>query len=308
MGAYSSSFIANPKSNVAVSSFSHPSKPNWITAHAIATELSIAEVERLWLRFEQMGATKDGLLTPQVLASPALSSDVFVKNILKCFKSADGNISFESFLKALKWCESQEMQVKARAMFQMLNSGNPIPKDIFLRILSRIYPEESEEEVKRITDVFFKAVDMSRKGVIDEPSFVHAVLGLPRQRTQSILNFHILPEQLRQDMHNNLPEFSSQAAYHSPSPYVSQVPSDNILKEVAEKIHRKDWDLVANRLGFFADDISAIRSKNPDSTFKQAFDMLKTWKIREGSNAKASTLERTLRNAGMVEASLLLAP
>ena len=33
-------------------------------------------------------------------------------------------------------------------------------------------------------------------------------------------------------------QFSSQAAFHSPSPYISQVPSDNILKEVAEKIHR----------------------------------------------------------------------
>ena len=38
MGAYSSSFITDPKSSVAVASFSHPSKPNWITAHAIATE------------------------------------------------------------------------------------------------------------------------------------------------------------------------------------------------------------------------------------------------------------------------------
>ncbi|RUS80047.1 hypothetical protein EGW08_012164 [Elysia chlorotica] len=308
MGAYSSSFVTNPKSDIAVASISHPSQPNWITAHAIATELSIAEVERLWLRFEQMGATRDGLLTPQILASPALSSDVFVKNILKCFKSSDGNVSFESFLRSLKWCESQEMQVKARGMFQMLNNGNPIPKDIFQKILRRIYPEETEEEVKRITDVFFRAVDMTRKGEIDESSFVHAVLGLPRQRTQSVLSFHILPERLRQDVHNHLPEFSSQAAFHSPSPFVSQVPSDNILREVAEKIHRKDWDLVANRLGFFSDDIDSIRSKNPDSTFKQAFDMLQTWKAREGGNAKASSLERVLRNAGMIEASLVLAP
>lgn len=308
MGAYSSSFVTNPKSNIAVSSFSHPSKPNWITAHAIASELSIAEVERLWLRFEQLGANKDGVLTSQTLTTPALSSDVFVKNILKCFKSSDGNISFESFLKALKWCETQELQVKARGIFQMLNNGNPIPRDIFQKILRRIYPEETEEEVKRITDIFFKAVDMTRKGEIDESSFVHAVLGLPRQRTQAILNFHILPEHMRQDVHNSLPEFSSQAAFHSPSPYISLVPSDNVLKEVAEKIHRKDWDLVANRLGFFADDIDSIRSKNRDSTFKQAFEMLQTWKAREGNNAKASTLERVLRNAGMIEASLVLAP
>ena len=53
------------------------------------------------------------------------------------------------------------------------------------------------------------------------------------------------------------------------SPFESQVPSDAILKEVAEKIHRKDWDMVANRLGFFADDIDTFRANNPNSTFKQ---------------------------------------
>ena len=54
---------------------------NYISAFNSIHSVSIAEVERLWLRFEQMGASKDGLLTPQVLASPALSSDVFVKNV-----------------------------------------------------------------------------------------------------------------------------------------------------------------------------------------------------------------------------------
>ena len=51
------------------------------TFPSIHASVSIAEVERLWLRFEQMGATRDGVLTPQVLTTPALSSDVFVKNV-----------------------------------------------------------------------------------------------------------------------------------------------------------------------------------------------------------------------------------
>jgi len=308
MGVYSSSFVADNKSELAVSSFSHPSKPNWITAHAVATELSIAEVERLWLRFQQLGANKDGNLSSDVLSSPKLTTDVFVKNILKYFKNKDGYVSFESFLKGLKWCESQEIQVKARAIFQMMNNGNPIPKDMFKKILNRVYPNESESEIKRITEVFFRTIDTAKKGQLDEGSFASVVLGLPRSSTQHILNFHILPDNLRENVHKNLPEFSSQAGFVTPSPFESEIPSDAILKEVAEKIHRKDWDMVANRLGFFADDIESFRNNNPSSTFKQAQAMLLHWKCREGAAATASTLERTLRAAGMVEASLILAP
>ncbi|CAL1528833.1 unnamed protein product [Lymnaea stagnalis] len=308
MGVYSSSFVMEPTSEMAVANISHPTKPNWITAHAISTELSIAEVERLWLRFQQMGANSDGLLTLEALTSPKLSSDVFVKNILKYFKSSDGNISFESFLRALKWSESQELPLKAKAIFQMLNNGNPIPKDIFQKILSRIYSDQNEDEIRRITNIFFNAVDTSNKGQIDESGFVKSVLGLPRPQTQSILNFHILSEPMRENVHKNLPEFSSQAAFYTPSPLVQQIPSDSILGEVAEKIHRKDWALVANRLGFFSEDIDRICLNNPGNTYKQAYQVLLNWKAREGENAKASTLERTLRNAGMVEASLLLAP
>ncbi|KAL8568865.1 hypothetical protein ACOMHN_009685 [Nucella lapillus] len=164
MGVYSSSFVVNPQDSNAVSSYSHPSKPNWITAHAISTELSIAEVERLWLRFQQMGCTDDGDLTPDVVNSPALSSDVFVKNILKYFKGQDGTITFESFLRALKWCETQELRDKARGIFQMLNNGNPIPKDLFGKIMSRVYTNDRPEEVKRVTESFFRTVDKRKRG------------------------------------------------------------------------------------------------------------------------------------------------
>uniref|UniRef100_A0A2C9M209 Death domain-containing protein n=1 Tax=Biomphalaria glabrata TaxID=6526 RepID=A0A2C9M209_BIOGL len=309
MGVYSSSFVIEPNSEMAVSGYSYPSKANWITAHAISTELSIAEVERLWLRFQQMGANQDGLLTQETLAVSKLSNDVFIKNILKYFKSSDGNISFESFLRALKWCESQEIEVKCKAMFQMLNNGNPIPRDILQKILRRIYTQEDEEEIWRITNIFFNTLDTSRKGQIEESAFVNAVMGLPRAQTHAILNFHILSEKMRENVHKNLPEFSSQAAFYTPSPSsMSQVPSDSLLGEVAQKIYKKDWELVANRLGFLSEDIEHIRASYSGNTYKQAYTVLVNWKTRERENAKASILERVLRNAGMVDASLLLAP
>ena len=37
-----------------------------------------------------------------------------------------------------------ELYCLSTGMFQMLNNGNPIPKDIFQKILRRIYPEETD--------------------------------------------------------------------------------------------------------------------------------------------------------------------
>ena len=43
--------------------------------------VSIAEVERLWLRFQQMGCNSDGILTADVINGPSLAADVFMKNV-----------------------------------------------------------------------------------------------------------------------------------------------------------------------------------------------------------------------------------
>ena len=37
-----------------------------------------------------------------------------------------------------------ELHFLSTGMFQMLNNGNPIPRDIFQKILRRIYPEETD--------------------------------------------------------------------------------------------------------------------------------------------------------------------
>ena len=49
----------------------------------------------------------------------------------------------------------------------------------------------------------------------------------------------------------------------------SQIPSDGILKEIAEKVHRRDWDLLANSLGFLAEDVDNYRLENPTSGSQQ---------------------------------------
>nr|KAG5713406.1 hypothetical protein BaRGS_024954 [Batillaria attramentaria] len=115
---------------------------------------------------------------------------------------------------------------------------------------------------------------------LEEGDFVQTVMALPRDSVMSILNFHILPENMRENVHRNLPEFSSRQVGYSPAPGFSpmsavgpepssQVPSDPILNEIAQRIHRRDWDLLANRLGFMADDIDNYRQMYPSSSAQQ---------------------------------------
>ena len=49
----------------------------------------------------------------------------------------------------------------------------------------------------------------------------------------------------------------------------SQIPPDGILREIAEKVHRRDWDLLANSLGFLAEDVENYRLENPSSGSQQ---------------------------------------
>ena len=43
--------------------------------------VSIAEVERLWKRFQQLGCNVSGMLTEDKLKRPELQSDAFVRNV-----------------------------------------------------------------------------------------------------------------------------------------------------------------------------------------------------------------------------------
>ena len=48
-----------------------------------------------------------------------------------------------------------------------------------------------------------------------------------------------------------------------------QVPNDNALRAVAEKIHRKDWPRIANKLALYSEDVEEIQRTYPNSTQQQ---------------------------------------
>lgn len=313
MGQYASSFLV-PEED-AVSKVTHPSKPNWITSHAIAAELSIAEVERLWVRFQQMGCNNDGDLTEDAMKKSSYSTDVFMRNILRKFQAATAKkISFENFLRALRWVEQAEMEDKIRGIFYLLNNGNPVDKALMTKILERVYPEDKGEPVKRVVTLFFQKMDKNNKGEINETSFVQGVMTLPPEVLQA-LQFQILPEEMKERLHKNLLEFRTESAAgwasaRTPARLTPararKVPNDNALRAVAEKIHRKDWPRIANKLGFFGEDVEEIQRNYNNSTQQQAYQMLKQWRERDGSMAFNETLETALYECNMKDAAAVL--
>ena len=165
----------------------------------------------------------------------------------------------------------------------------------------------------------------------------------------------------------------------SPSSISMQIPTDGMLRQIAEKATRRDWHMLANRLGFTAEDIASFEERNPqDGTeqvcflyllcifsnitcyiwlsgktkfyfhlpwnwndvcilpfkcllvtliltcllysqfwnyhqfwkllFFQIYDMLKSWRDREGTRAFGHLLEKALQNSGMNDIALLLQP
>ncbi|KAL3876256.1 hypothetical protein ACJMK2_034124 [Sinanodonta woodiana] len=313
MGQYAAHFIV--PDDKAIGKQTNPSKSNWITAHAIASELSIAEVERLWVRFKQLGAdTKEGVITEAILKASPVQNDVFMRNILVKFMSGSTKkITFENFLKGLKWCEQADLEHKVRGIFHLLNNGSPVKKELMQKILERVYPGDKVQDITRINDMFFQIMDTEKKGQVTEDQFANAVLKIPQGVLKQILDFQVLPDEMKERLHKNLLEFrtdTGMATGATPRGLTpgrgKQIAPDSALKAVTEKIHKKDWEKVANKLGFFSDDIEEIRDAYPSNTQQQAYQMLRQWKDRDGSMAMLEVLEKALLDCGMRDAALVL--
>lgn len=304
MGSYASAFLV-PDGEEA-SQHTHPSQANWITVHAIAAELSIAETERLWLRFQQLGCNEDGEITETIAAKLAIQNDAFARNIIKMFTSKTKVVTFENFLRGLSWCETAELDDKLAGTFRLLNNGSAVPKAMFVKILERVYTNPSDKkDVQKLADIVYKQIDKGKTGQMNEDQFVTGVRNaVSEDMLREALMFEVLPTYMKERLHNELPEFSSEGPTPGPSGG-KPIPSDGTLRNVAEKIYRRDWVRTANKLGLTTDDLAGIRATTSE-TKQQAYTMLISWKEREGSHAYTHVLEQALRGSGMTEAAKVL--
>lgn len=302
MGQYASNFTVPDKD--AVTKHTNPKKANWITVHAVSSELSIAEVERLWFRFQQLGCNENGEIPEADLQSLAIQDDAFSRNILKKFM-VNKKVTFENFVRGLKWCELSTVDEKLRGLFRLLYNGQPIPKAIFTKILERVYSQpQDKQNIGKTCDTIYKMMDPKNSGQIQEDGFVAGCMTLEEDMLESILDFQILPNYMKEKLHQNLPEFSSQTSQRTPG---GDIPSDETLEDIAARIYNKDLERLANKLGLVKDDIDEIRDIYSQRQ-EQAYQMLKKWKQREGQDAYSSVLEKALRSCGMGDAAMLLGP
>lgn len=302
MGQFASNFTVPEKD--AVTKHTNPNKPNWITVHAVATELSIAEVERLWFRFQQLGCNQDGEILEADLQSLPIQDDAFARNIVKKFM-VNKKVTFEQFIRGLKWCELSTTEDKLRGLFRLLYNGQPIPKAVFTKILERVYTQpQDKHNIGKTCDTLFKMMDPQNTGQIQEDAFVAGCGILSEDMLDTILDFQILPNYMKEKLHQKLPEFNSQASIPRNSA-VGDIPSDATLKDIAAKIYRKDLERLANKLGLVKDDMDEIRDIYGDRQ-EQAYQLLQRWKQREGMDALSSVLDKALRDSGMGEAAVLL--
>jgi len=182
-----------------VLSFTNPNKPDWIVKHAEVTNLALVEVERLWKRFQQLGCDSSGALGPDVLTRSPASNDVFAKNVLGSLLGSKKRITFYTFLNVMKWAEERPAEDKLKAVFGLLNYGDPVSKDQMFKVLKRTYPYDTEESVRHTTEAFMKELDTRNEGRVTEAQFVEGALKLPADRLRSLLSFHIVPNNITRE-------------------------------------------------------------------------------------------------------------
>ncbi|KAI0239948.1 hypothetical protein LSAT2_009347 [Lamellibrachia satsuma] len=294
-----------------VKEYTHPSKADWITAHAKATGLNLVEVDRLWLRFRQLGCDANGMLSSSVFDTEPALDDILTKNMLTAFGiQQDQDITFEQFLKIMSWATTSTLDNKIRAIFYLLNGGRNVNKDLLIRILTRTFTEgtDSQEDIAEMTQHFMQLMDPDNTEYIDEERFVHSVATIPLETLTSILPFSILPEfddqSVLQDRLSTLPSMGSLPP--SPTPSVEhQIPTDDELSTIASMVYRRDWQRLANKLGFLGDDMRQFETQHYDDTSQKVLHMLETWRDRD-RHAYTDVLKRALEECSMNDAARTL--
>ncbi|XP_060071342.1 uncharacterized protein LOC132551246 [Ylistrum balloti] len=300
-----------------------PTDANWITTHAIATELSIAETERLWFRFRQLGCNKDGVITDSIVQG--IKHDAFVKGILKMFLSSKKKLTFENFLRGMKWCEAGDTDTKLRAIFNLLGSAKNVTRANFIKVLELVYNNpEDKKAIPGIADVVFQQMDSDKNGNFSEKEFIDGIKrAIPEELLQQVLEFEVLPNYMRERLYEDLPEFqmdvtlpsgeTSAAPSPSPSTFIGRpstaraTPSDRTIRHLTDKIYTKDLERLSNKLGLTKEDHDELKNKSRDNKHLATLILVK-YREKSGGQTNSRELERALRDAGMIEASQLLAP
>ncbi|XP_022103245.1 uncharacterized protein LOC110985993 [Acanthaster planci] len=290
MGAVVSSTNGGDHGGI-VAELTHPMKGDWLSQHVVACNVSKHEAAHLWERFKELGCNEDGELSGETLRT-ACSANTMAAKILEMMpRSKDNVLTFQTFCNMSRWLADANIEKKIRAVFQCLNKGHALDLAIVTDILSEIYCDESKEVIDRSAKVFIHQVGDIASHSISEQQFVNWAMELPQDTLQTIMDFKCSP--------NN--DTVEQASSSNPVTGSKRTPTTKDMLKVSRMASRKDWMLLANKLGFTQDDINLIKEEAPGDAKEQVQQLLLLWTQRNGEQATVSVLREALQGSRMTE-------
>lgn len=251
----------------------------------------VTEIERLWLRFQQLGVNDEGTLPlPAMLQHPSFKSDPFARVIWDTFpRDESGNIEFHSFAGVLHWWALVPLEEKLESIFILLTRSEPLDVHGLKRIIMKLDNSVNDETAQSKAELLIQTMDDKDQGFIDADQWLKWVSQLPENEVAKLTNFAILPSEIdaqppnssRSDLENGL------------------VVSDELLVEIAGKIGERDWASLAHELGFTKQEIRDIKVNYPHSSQEQVYQVLMQWKQKAGDKARQGKLEQSLRKTGL---------
>ncbi|CAF0728665.1 unnamed protein product [Brachionus calyciflorus] len=307
MGAYRSVFEKNEEEKKINLS---PSKGDWITGHADLTGLAVVEVQRLWIRFNQLGCDAKGYLPKRQIERGELSRDIFMKNIISNIpKEKDGSFSFLVFLKFMQWVESADLQQKLKYIFNFLNNGDDLNLDIIDKLLRKLYPNSGNNEIKDLTEIFMNDLDPKKTGKISEKQFVNNILSnYDESQLNSLLKFELIPDEALREANMQPSLAGSQLNMRNQNDKSELVKEldDDLLGDIAIKAGKKDWEKLASKLGYSSKDIQSAKSSNNGDPINTIYSILLDWRDQDPYLATKDRLKGYLVDSRMPDVAALL--
>lgn len=249
----------------------------------------VAEVERLWTRFQQLGLNDAQTLPSETFQRHPYTADPFVRQIWKTFpRDENGNVTFPSFIGVLMWWKTAPLDQKLAGIFKLLNKSQPLDVAVLQQIVMKLDSSLDEETAKSKAELLVKTIDDKDQGYIDVDQWVKWVSQLPEDEITKLTKFTILPAEMDRQTPNSRARSENQSAI-----------SSEFLVDIASRIGEKDWIPLARELGFTKQEIRDVKKKYPHRSREQVYQVLLLWREKMGQEATVASLELLLSRSGV---------
>ncbi|XP_066567595.1 uncharacterized protein LOC136755100 isoform X2 [Amia ocellicauda] len=207
--------------------------------------------------------------------------------------SAGGLLTFQTYCSAVNWLSDSTVETKLRGLYQAMSCCVPLDKEALDRLLTELYPQDAPGDIRQLSGLILREVDTKNQGFIDEDQFTVWLRRLLPETLTSSLHFPALPSKIAVAHEQHRPQRGPIQTEDT-----TNVTENQLQLTAAEMSRRRrDWRLLANRLGFLEKDCQAFERKHPE-TENQVLEMLLQWHRRARRTGAARELGEALRASG----------